>query len=57
MARSLGTRIGDLHALLTSRHFLSWREERKIQPIHIQPGRPMQNGHIENLNGRCARNV
>ena len=28
---------------LTSRHFLSWCEERKIQLIHIQPGRPMQN--------------
>ena len=30
---------------LTSRHFLGWCEERKIQLIHIQPGRPMQNGH------------
>jgi len=29
---------------LTSRHFLGWCEERKIQLIHIQPGRPMQNG-------------
>lgn len=37
---------------LTSRHFLSWCEERKIQIIHIQPGRPMQNGHIESFNGR-----
>jgi putative transposase len=31
---------------LTSRHFLSWCEERKIQLIHIQPGRPMQNGDV-----------
>ncbi len=37
---------------LTSRHFLSWCEERKIQRIHIQPGRPMQNGHVESCNGR-----
>jgi putative transposase len=37
---------------LTSRHFLSWCEQRKIQLIHIQPGRPMQNGHIESFNGR-----
>jgi putative transposase len=36
----------------TSRHFLSWCEEQKIQLIHIQPGRPMQNGHIESFNGR-----
>jgi len=37
---------------LTSRHFLAWCEQRKIQLIHIQPGRPMQNGHIESFNGR-----
>ena len=37
---------------LTSRHFLSWCEEQKIQLIHIQPGKPMQNGHVESFNGR-----
>src|SRR5580700_2037865 len=37
---------------LTSRHFLGWCEKRKIQLIHIQPGRPMQNGHVESFNGR-----
>ncbi len=37
---------------LSSRHFLSWCEERKIQLIHIQPGKPMQNGHVESFNGR-----
>jgi putative transposase len=37
---------------LTSRHFLSWCEELKIQLIHIQPGKPMQNGHVESFNGR-----
>jgi putative transposase len=36
----------------TSRHFLAWCEERKIQLIHIQPGRPMQNGRAESFNGR-----
>jgi putative transposase len=30
----------------TSRHFLAWCEEREIRLLHIQPGRPMQNGHI-----------
>lgn len=37
---------------LTSRHFIAWCEERKVQLIHIQPGRPMQNGHVESFNGR-----
>ena len=37
---------------LTSRHYLGWCEERAIRPLHIQPGRPMQNGYIESFNGR-----
>lgn len=36
----------------TSRHFLGWCEERKIPLVFIEPGRPMQNGHIESFNGR-----
>jgi putative transposase len=36
----------------TSRHFLVWCEERGITVTHIQPGKPMQNGHIESFNGR-----
>jgi putative transposase len=36
----------------TSRHFLAWCEERRIGLLHIQPGRPMQNGYIESFNGR-----
>ena len=36
----------------TSRHFLAWCEERGINLIHIQPGRPMQNGRNESFNGR-----
>jgi putative transposase len=34
---------------LTSRHFLAWCIERKIATNYIQPGKPMQNGHIESL--------
>jgi putative transposase len=36
----------------TSRHFLAWCEDRKIGLVHIQPGRPMQNGRVESFNGR-----
>lgn len=36
----------------TSRHFLAWCEERSIEVVHIQPGRPMQNGYVESFNGR-----
>ena len=36
----------------TSRRFVTWRAEQKIQLIHIQPGKPMQNGHVESFNGR-----
>ena len=37
----------------TSRHFLSWCEERKIGLRQIQPGRPMQNV-VESFNGRLC---
>jgi putative transposase len=37
---------------LTSRHFLAWCVERKIAMNYIQPGKPVQNGHIESFNGR-----
>ena len=36
----------------TSRHFLTWCEDRKIRIVYIQPGRPMQNGYVESFNGR-----
>ncbi len=36
----------------TSRRMLGWAEERKITLVHIQPGRPMQNGHVESFHGR-----
>ncbi len=36
----------------TSRRMLAWSEERKTTLIHIRPGRPMQNGHVESFHGR-----
>ena len=37
---------------LTSRHFLAWSIERKIEMIHIQPGKPTENTHVESFHGR-----
>ena len=36
----------------TSRHFLAWCKDRAIELAYIQPGRPMQNGRLESLNGK-----
>ena len=36
----------------TSRAFMAWAQAHGIRHILIQPGRPMQNGYIENFNGK-----
>jgi putative transposase len=36
----------------TSRRIVGWAEERKVELVHIQPGRPMQNDHVESFHGR-----
>lgn len=36
----------------TSRHFLAWCVEKQIALVHIQPGRPQQNGYVESFNGK-----
>jgi putative transposase len=36
----------------TSRRMIGWAEDRKVGLVHIQPGRPMQNGHVESFHGR-----
>jgi putative transposase len=37
---------------MTSRHYLAWCIERRIDAIHIQPGKPTQNAHVESFHGR-----
>jgi putative transposase len=37
---------------LTSWYFLAWCLERKIVLVHIQPGKPVQNGRCQSFNGR-----
>lgn len=37
---------------MSSRHYLAWCTERNIGTIHIQPGKPTQNGHVESFHGR-----
>ena len=36
----------------TSRRIIGWAEDWKVGLVHIQPGKPMQNGHVESFNGR-----
>ena len=36
----------------TSRAFIAWIQEHDIRHLLIEPGRPMQNGHIESFNGK-----
>jgi putative transposase len=37
---------------LTSRHFLSWGVDWKLQLAYIQPGKPVENAHVESFNGK-----
>ena len=37
---------------MSSRHFLAWCIERRIDAIHIQPGKPTQNAYVESFHGR-----
>lgn len=36
----------------TSRHFLAWCREKQIELVYIRPGKPMENGRLESLNGK-----
>ena len=37
---------------LTSRHFLAWGIDQRIELAHIQPGKPVQNAYAESFNGK-----
>jgi putative transposase len=37
---------------LTSRHFLSWGVDWKLELAYIQPGKPVQNAQVESFNGK-----
>ena len=58
LERAIGV-SGKSHAIhcdngpeLTSRHFLAWAIEKKIDILHISPGRPTENAYVENFHGR-----
>jgi putative transposase len=37
---------------LMSRHYLAWCVEHKMGTVHIQPGKPTQNGREESVHGK-----
>ena len=40
-----------------SRHLVRWAAQRQIQLLHIQPGKPAQNGYIERFNRTYRQDV
>jgi len=37
---------------VSSRHYLAWCIEKRIDAIHIQPGKPTQNAYVGSFHGR-----
>jgi putative transposase len=37
---------------ISSRHFLAWAIEEKIDIVHIRPGKPTENAYVESFHGR-----
>jgi putative transposase len=44
--------VSDNGTELTSRAILQWQEDQCVEWHYIAPGKPMQNGFVESLNGR-----
>jgi putative transposase len=44
--------VSDNGTELTSRAILQWQEDHALEWHYIAPGKPMQNGFVESLNGR-----
>jgi len=44
--------VSDHGTEFTSNAILSWTEEQRVEWHYIAPGKPMQNGFVESLNGR-----
>jgi putative transposase len=44
--------VSDNGTELTSRAILRWQEDQAVEWHYIAPGKPMQNGFVESLNGR-----
>ena len=36
----------------TSRAYLAWSLDRRIELVHFRPGKPIENAHVESFNGR-----
>jgi putative transposase len=36
----------------TARRMVGWAEEREVSLVHIEPGKPQQNGYVESFHGR-----
>jgi transposase InsO family protein len=44
--------VSDNGTELTSNAILAWQQQRGVEWHYIAPGKPMQNGFVENFNGR-----
>ena len=47
-----GMIVSDNGTELTSRAILQWQQDQAVEWHYIAPGKPMQNGFVESLNGR-----